>query len=206
MSAAADPTGVAVEPERRSPPESSAPPACGPLAHQVNRSRRDSASPLDTRFSVRVDYQVRQARITDIDRFYAICVEMGAAPETGSPLEALGLLRQLVYLPNASVVVAESGRQVIGGAVLGLRPSVRVGGFVGTIDVLVVTQGQDTDKVADALIVEIMNSARRKGCTSVEVTLMEDSALRASWIRHGFARSSATTYTAGVSVREPAPR
>ena len=46
-------------------------------------------------------------------------------------------LRQLVYLPQASVVVAELNRTVIGVAILALRPSVRAGGFVGTVDLLV---------------------------------------------------------------------
>ena len=153
-----------------------------------------------------MEYLVRQARITDVDRFYALCVEMGAAPGAGTPLDAIGLLRQLVYIPNASVVVAEAGRQIAGGAVLGLRPSVQAGGFVGTVDVLVVARGHNAEKVADALIEEIMVSARRKGCAAVEVVLPENSALRGCWIRQGFAPGSANVYRAGVSVRAPAGR
>lgn len=153
-----------------------------------------------------MDYLVRQARITDIDRLYALCVEMGAAPSAGTPLDAIGLLRQLVYMPNASVVVAETGRQIAGGAVLGLRPSVRAGGFVGTVDVLVVAHGHSIDKVSDGLIEEIMTSARRKGCTSVEVALPDDSTLRACWARHGFIAEAANNYRADVPVRAPASR
>jgi hypothetical protein len=153
-----------------------------------------------------VDYLVRQARITDVDRFYALCVELGAAPGAGTPLDALGLLRQLVYMPNASVVVAEAGRQIAGGAVLGLRPSVRVGGFVGTVDVLVVAPGHSVEKVADGLIEEIMTSARRKGCTAVEVMLPENADLRACWIRHGFVTDSANIYRAGVQAKAPVAR
>ncbi|MGD0019625.1 MAG: GNAT family N-acetyltransferase [Candidatus Limnocylindrales bacterium] len=153
-----------------------------------------------------MEYLVRQARITDVDRLYALCVEMGAAPGAGTPLDAVGLLRQLVYIPNASVMVAEAGRQIAGGAVLGLRPSVRVGGFVGTVDVLVVAPGHNVEKVADELIVEIMTSARRKGCTAVEVMLPEGAALRACWIRHGFAPDAANIYRAEVPVRVPASR
>jgi L-amino acid N-acyltransferase YncA len=153
-----------------------------------------------------VDYLVRQARITDVDRLYALCVEMGAAPGAGTPLDAIGLLRQLVYMPNASVVVVEAGRQIAGGAVLGLRPSVQAGGFVGTVDVLVVARGHNAEKVTDELIVEIMTSARRKGCTAVEVALPENAASHACWIRHGFAPDSANIYRAGVSVKAPAPR
>ncbi len=153
-----------------------------------------------------MDYLVRQARITDVDRLYALCVEMGAAPGAGTPLDAIGLLRQLIYMPNASVVVAEAGRQIAGGAVLGLRPSVRAGGFVGTVDVLVVAPGHNAEKVADELVNEIMTSARRKGCTAVEVTLPENAELRACWIRHGFASDAANIYRAEVPVRAPATR
>ena len=153
-----------------------------------------------------MDYLVRQARITDIDRLYALCVEMGAAPSAGTPLDAIGLLRQLVYMPNASVVVAEAGRQIAGGAVLGLRPSVRAGGFVGTVDVLVVAHGHSIDQVADGLIEEIMVSARRKGCTTVEVALSDEGALRACWMRHGFTSDAAKIYRVEVPVRAPAIR
>jgi hypothetical protein len=153
-----------------------------------------------------VDYLVRQARITDVDRMYALCVDMGAAPSATTPLDAAGLLRQLVYMPSASVVVAEAGRQIAGGAVLGLRPSVQVGGFVGTVDVLVVAQGHNAEKVADGLIEEILSSARRKGCVAVEVTLTEEAALRACWIRHGFAPATSTIYRAEVPGRAPATR
>ena len=151
-----------------------------------------------------MDYLVRQARITDVDRLYALCVEMGAAPSAGTPLDVIGLLRQLVYLPSASVIVAEAGRQIVGGAVLGLRPSVQVGGFVGTVDVLVVARGHNVEKVADGLIEEILSSARRKGCATVEVMLTEEAALRESWIRHGFAPATSTIYRVGVPVRAPA--
>ena len=49
--------------------------------------------------------------------------------------------------PRASAIV-------VGGAVLALRPSVRAGGFVGTIDLLVVDPDHDADRVTDALLEE----------------------------------------------------
>ena len=177
------------------------------IAPMRRRGCSGSAIAISPRGScIRVEYLVRQARITDVDRLYALCVEMGAAPGAGTPLDAIGLLRQLIYMPNASVMVVEVGRQIAGGAVLGLRPSVRAGGFVGTVDVLVVAAGHNVDKVADGLIAEIMTSARRKGCASVEVMVPESSALRACWIRHGFALDSADLYRAEVPVRVPATR
>ena len=91
-----------------------------------------------------------------------------------SPLDAADLLRQLVYLPQASIFVAESQRHVVGGAVLALRPSVRAGGFVGTIDLLVVDPEHDADRVADALLEEVVRSASNKGCTLVEAARPDD--------------------------------
>ncbi len=152
-----------------------------------------------------MEYLVRQARITDVDRFYALCAEKGAVPGGDSPIDAIGLMRQLVYLPNASVALVEGNRQLAGGAVLGLRPSIRTGGFVATIDVLVVANGHG-DKVADLLIEEMLLSARRKGCTSVEVMLSPDAEFFSSWQDHGFARSGAITYKAAVAVRAPTGR
>jgi hypothetical protein len=153
-----------------------------------------------------VEYLVRPARITDVDRLYALCAEKGAVPDGDSPMDAIGLLRQLVYLPNASVALAEGNRQLAGGAILGLRPSVRTGGFVGTVDVLVVANGHDTEKVADLLIEEMLHSARRKGCTSVEVMLTPDSEHFSNWQGHGFTRSAANIYRAAVAVRAPTSR
>jgi hypothetical protein len=153
-----------------------------------------------------VDYQARPARITDIDRLYAIFAEMGAVTGVGATLDGTNLLRQLVYMPNASVLIAEAGRQMAGGAVLALRPSVRIGGFVGTVDVLIAGQGHDVEKVADVLIDEILQSARRKGCAIVEVTVTADTTLQACWKRHGFAPATANTYRAEVAVRAPVIR
>ena len=148
-----------------------------------------------------MEYLVRQARITDVDRLYALCAEKGAVPDGDSPMDAIGLLRQLVYLPNASVALVEANRQLAGGAVLGLRPSVRTGGFVATIDVLVVANGHDGEKVADLLIEELLLSAKRKGCTAVEVMLTPDDEHFASWQGHGFVKAAPHTYTAPIAAR-----
>ena len=45
-------------------------------------------------------------------------------------------LRTLLFMPSATVVVAEDERQVIGIGVLSIRPSVRSGPFIGVIDEL----------------------------------------------------------------------
>lgn len=153
------------------------------------------------RFVLRVEYLVRQARITDIDRFYALCAQKGAVPEGETPIDAISLLRQLVYLPNASVAIVEANHQIVGGAILGLRPSVRSGGFVGTIDVLAAAVGHDDAKIADLLIEEMLHSARRKGCTSVEVTLTPGAEHISNWQSHGFTKSADSTYRAMIALR-----
>jgi hypothetical protein len=132
-----------------------------------------------------VEYQVRAARITDIDRIVALAGDGSLGRDQG-PLRAADLLRQLVYLPQASVLVAELRREVVGSAVLVLRPSVRAGGYVGTIDLLVVGPDHDADRVTTALIEELIRSAANKGCTVVEVARPADPAVRSGWERHGF--------------------
>jgi hypothetical protein len=169
------------------------------VGHSGYREQCDR--PLVLRFVLRVEYLVRQARITDVDRFYALCAEKGAVPEGDTPIDAISLLRQLVYLPNASVAIVEANHQIVGGAILGLRPSVRSGGFVGTIDVLVAGVGHDGEKIADLLIEEMMHSARRKGCTSVEVMLTPGAEHISNWQGHGFTKSVDSTYRATVAQR-----
>jgi predicted N-acetyltransferase YhbS len=132
-----------------------------------------------------VEYLVREARITDIERLATLGGESLHA-RGGSPLNAADLLRQLVYLPHASVFVAEARREVVGGSVLVLRPSVVAGGFVGTVDLLVVDPAHDADRVTEALVEETLRSAGKKGCTVVEAAEPQDAADRARFERLGF--------------------
>jgi predicted N-acetyltransferase YhbS len=133
-----------------------------------------------------VEYLIRQARITDIDRLAAI----GRATMPGmggGSLDAADLLRQLVYLPNASLLVAEARREIVGGALLVLRPSVAAGGYLGTIDFLVVAPDHDADRVTEALVEELLRSASNKGCSAVELGEVSDPASLARLERAGFA-------------------
>ena len=102
------------------------------------------------------------------------------------PRVSADLLRQLVYLPQASVLVAEEGRELVGGVVLTLRPSVRAGGFVGTVDLLMVDPGRDANRVTQALIDEVLRSARNKGCAIVEAVRPRDLDERDRLTRGGF--------------------
>lgn len=142
-----------------------------------------------------VEYLVRQARITDVDRLAALGQSSLRESGRGS-LDAADLLRQLVYLPHASVLVAEVRRELVGGAILVLRPSVVAGGYVGTVDLLVVAPGHDADRVTDALLEELLRSAGNKGCSTVEAAQPSDPADLARLERAGFA-------PAGPTLRRP---
>ena len=133
-----------------------------------------------------MEYLVRAARVTDIDRLVALSDADGRVTRDRSPLDAADLLRQLVYLPQASIFVAETARHVVGGAVLALRPSVSAGGYVGTIDLLVVDPDHDADRVTAALLEELIRSASNKGCTVVEAETPDDDAATARWTSLGF--------------------
>ena len=132
-----------------------------------------------------MEYQVRAARITDVERIVAL-VAAAAPAASAAAHEGADLLRQLVYLPQASVLVVESLRTLVGVAVLALRPSVRAGGYVGTIDLLVVDQSHDAERVTGLLLAELLRSARNKGCAVVETTGPADGAAATAWERHGF--------------------
>jgi GNAT superfamily N-acetyltransferase len=137
-----------------------------------------------------VEYQVRTARITDIERIVALGDDVLRAARGAGPMDAAGLLRQLVYLPQASIFVAEVRREVVGGAILSLRPSVTAGGYVGTVDLLVIDPEHDVDRITDALLEEVLRSARNKGCAVVEAARPDDPADRARWERQGFSDAS----------------
>ena len=142
-----------------------------------------------------VEYLIRQARITDIDRLAALGRSSMMGSGRGS-LDAADLLRQLVYLPHASVLVAEVRRELVGGALLVLRPSVTAGGYVGTVDLLVVAPDHDANRVTEALLEELLRSAGNKGCTTVEIGQPVEPAALERLERAGFA-------PAGPTLRRP---
>ena len=110
-----------------------------------------------------MEYLVRAARVTDIDRLVALSDGPLRVARDESPLVAADLMRQLVYLPQASIFVAETRRTVVGGAVLALRPSVSSGGYVGTIDLLVVDPDHDPDRLTEALVEELPPVGQQQG-------------------------------------------
>jgi hypothetical protein len=116
-----------------------------------------------------VELQVRNARVTDVDGITALLTAtrpLSAARDAGTEAD---MLRPLVYLPNATIVVALAGRKVVGAAMLALRPSVNYGGLVGTIDLLATDPELEEEAVTGSLLPEVLRSARNKGCVRVEV-------------------------------------
>jgi len=154
-----------------------------------------------------VEYTVRAAKITDIDRFVALGGEQIGGRGSGTALDAADMLRQLVYLPHASILVAERRREIVGGAVLAIRPSVRAGGYVGTVDLLAVAVDVDADAVTEVLLAEALRSAANKGCASVEAPRPDDPVERTRWERQGFTdlgpRMGRTLAPAGAGGRRP---
>ena len=154
-----------------------------------------------------MEYTVRAARITDIDRFVALSGDQIGGRGSGTALDAADMLRQLVYLPHASILVAERRREIVGGAVLAIRPSVRAGGYIGSIDLLAVSPGADPDAVTEVLLAEALRSAANKGCASVEAPRPDDPIERARWEEQGFTdlgpRMGRTLAPAGAGGRRP---
>ena len=195
--------GTAVRASCRSPP-----------GHPLSRPRRGAARPdpfgpaarasvaFCKRSVLGVEYLIRQARITDIDRLAALDRPAIRGSGRGS-LDAADLLRQLVYLPHASVLVAEVRREIVGGALLVLRPSVVAGGYVGTVDLLVVAPNHDADRVTEALLEELLRSAGNKGCTEFEMAQPADPPDLARLERAGFAPAGPTLRRPLATARRP---
>jgi hypothetical protein len=128
-----------------------------------------------------VEFHVRSARLTDVDPAMRILMRDAEAPPEAQRADT-DRLRSLLFLPAATVVVAEVERRVVGIGVLSIRPTVRTAPFVGHIDELGLegspgratrstradTSGR-TD-VGRSIVEHLISSARNKGCARVEVT------------------------------------
>jgi Acetyltransferase (GNAT) family len=149
-----------------------------------------------------VDYHVRSARLTDVDAAIRILVHDPA--DTDQRRQDTDRLRTLLFMPSATVVVAEAERQVVAVGVLSIRPSVRSGPFIGVIDELGVPaaarRSGSAAPAADAaqrrvlglsIVEHLIASARNKGCTRVDVTDPLATAEPALLKHAGFARRGA---------------
>jgi ribosomal protein S18 acetylase RimI-like enzyme len=132
---------------------------------------------------------VRDARLTDIDRITGL-MERADTRWAGKRLsEAADVFRQVIYLPNASLLVCVDGRNIVGASVLALRPSVAAAGLVGTIDLLVIEPGFELGGVVEALLRELIRQARNKGCAVLEGEVPSESVELVGWEAAGFTES-----------------
>ena len=148
-----------------------------------------------------MEYHVRSARLTDVDAAIRILMRDPADPD--QQRQDADRLRNLLFVPSATVVVAEEERRVIGFGVLSIRPSVRSGPFIGVIDELGVEPARTQESVARAadaaqrsaigasIAEQLVVSARNKGCTRVDVIDPLASAEPALLKRAGFGRRGA---------------
>ncbi len=152
-----------------------------------------------------MEYQVRDARLTDIDRVGDLIRRSDSSWTDERASAGADLLRQLLYMPSASVVVALEGRQIEGVAILSLRPSFVAGGLVGTIDLLAVEPGLASGGPVEELLREIIRSARNKGCVAIETVPPVEPSVLAELERQGFGpasnRLSLALSSARVGVR-----
>ena len=135
-----------------------------------------------------MEYQIRDARVTDVERITTLYDALGGSQigPLRTPLVSADLLRQLVYLPQAIVLVADARRVIVGALVLSLRPSVRHGGYVATVDLLAVDEDYERSGVIDALVGQAVRSARNKGCVFLETTRPDDPGEQALLEGYGF--------------------
>ena len=133
-----------------------------------------------------MEVQLRDARLTDIDRVVGLIERADPRWTTERLSNVADVLRQMVYLPNTSLLVALDGRMLVGFAVLALRPSVSAGGLIGTVDLLAVEPGSETDGVLESLLQELIRSARNKGCVVLEGDVPVEPADLARWETVGF--------------------
>ncbi|HEY8838647.1 MAG TPA: hypothetical protein VIO16_13435 [Dehalococcoidia bacterium] len=136
-----------------------------------------------------MDVQLRDARLTDIDRVLGLIERSDPRWSLDQLANAADVLRQMVYLPNTSLLVALDGRMLVGVAVLALRPSVNAGGLIGTVDLLAVEAGREDDGVIEALLNELIRSARNKGCVLLEGAVPGEPAELTRWEAAGFAEA-----------------
>ena len=133
-----------------------------------------------------MELQVRDARLTDIDRISGLIERFDPRWTHDQLTDATNVLRQMLYLPTAAVVVCVDGRMVLGAGVLAVHASAAAGGLVGTIDVLAVEPGYELGGVVDALLGEIVRQASNKGCVHLEGDVPNEPGDLARWEALGF--------------------
>lgn len=142
-----------------------------------------------------VEVHVRSARLTDLDAAARLLARDSIDPDRRR--EDVDTLRNLLFVPSATVVVAEADRRPVAIGVLAIRPSARSGPFVGVVDDLGIAGAgalgaADRRRVAGLVVEHLVRSARNKGCARVEVAEPLASAAPSLWKRLGFASRGRT--------------
>ena len=127
-----------------------------------------------------MEFHVRSARLTDVDTAMRLLARDGDDPGEGRG--DADRFRSMLFLPAATVVVAEVERRLVGVGVLSIRPTVRGASFVGVIDELglegpagratraTAASATGRSEVGRSILEHLISSARNKGCARVEVT------------------------------------
>ena len=143
-----------------------------------------------------VEYLVRAARVTDIDRIVALRDDGRSddrAPRARS-MPRISCASSSTCRRPASSSPRRSDTSWVGRSSRFARRS-SAGGYVGTIDLLVVDPGHDVDRITEALVEELLRSASNKGCTVVEDGPPDDPMERTRLGTPGLRRSRTATAT-----------
>ena len=142
-----------------------------------------------------MEVHVRSARLTDLDAAARLLARAG--DDSDRRRDDVDALRNLLFVPSATVVVAEADRRPVAIGVLAIRPSVRSGPFVGVVDELGIAGVSelgtaDRRRVTGLVVEHLVQSARNKGCARVDVAEPLASAEPSLWKRLGFASRGRT--------------
>jgi len=149
-----------------------------------------------------VEVHVRIARLTDIDAAASLLVT--GADAGAERRERADRLRTLLFVPAATVLVAEAAGRMVGVGVLSIRPSIAPGPFIGVIDAVATVadaggsgsaaRGAGTSArsaIAGSILEQLVISARNKGCARVDVADPLAASRRPLFARAGFERQGA---------------
>ncbi len=149
-----------------------------------------------------MEVHVRIARLTDIDAAASLLVtDVDAGAERRKRADHL---RTMLFVPAATVLVAESAGRMLGVGVLSIRPSIAPGPFIGVIDTMTTvadggvsgseTRGAGTSArsaIAGSILEQLVISARNKGCARIDVADPLAASGRPLFARAGFERQGA---------------
>ena len=158
---------------------------------------------------VGVEYLVRAARITDIDRLVALSDGVVRCVRARGPARTR---------PICSASSSTCRRRASSSPRRGATSSVARSSPSGRRSAPAATSARstswssipthDVDRVTEALLEEVLRSASNKGCTVVEAPLPDDPAARTRWERHGFVASRSahpTNRGRGGAAARPEP-